>query len=341
MMDVDAEVELHRGDYVPSVHSYNLRIQHSEKKINHKIPSASQTPRPAPTPVLQPNSKPTSSPASPKLETMSVRQLRLLLVHMQLSEDGCIEKKDLIDKIGKKMSNGPVNTVKEEKKTNPKTPAVDGILIAELERIERYIGIDNCHYQVLGLKASEATSDSIKIASRKLFRLVHPDKVSLDLKTRAEKVFHCLNESVVKALSDLTKSKAKLPPRVAEMRSNQEPGGNAVVLRWRMPNHLTVDSRPEKFLVLASGGGLTVDQGFVANQTSSDDGQWIEFAISTVSRKGNDELFKRRIFNLSVIPVNQAGNGPQADCRIVIDSGKVLGSLSGPLPGLRRHNTFA
>jgi hypothetical protein len=103
-----------------------------------------------------------------------------------------------------------------------------------------------------------------------------------------------------------------------------------VLLRWKP------DKTAEGFRVTASlpnGFRTAIDQGVVAN-LSGDNGE-LEYAISTQSRAGNDELFRKGRFEVSVNSFNAAGES--APMTISVD---VLSRPSSVGGGLKRHHTI-
>ena len=275
-------------------------------------------------------------PEDPPLQSMSVRQLRTLMAQLNISSTGCIEKSELIDKITRASQPAPLPPPPPQRRSSAR-PVIDPAVLEELNRIESLTNASPL--KLLGLPRGSDV-ESVKVKSRKLFRLVHPDKVPAVLHTRAQAAFHSLQKAVEEITRADERVKALVPGRIAEIRFSVESGDNLVILRWKQPPNQPRAARPEKFAVVAYGGGLQVDQGFVLNQASSADGEWIEVAISALSRKGNDQLFKRRQFTVSIAGVNEAGEGPQTTTAVNIGTtAQSIGTLL--CPGLRRHNTFA
>jgi len=269
---------------------------------------------------------------------MSVRQLRVLMAQLNVSAVGCFEKPELIERIQRATEAPPVPPPPPQSRRASARPTVDPSVLDELRRIESLR--DASPLKILGLpRGSDA--DAVKIKSRKLFRLVHPDKVPAVLHARAQAAFHSLQLAVEAVTREEARGRAQLPGRIAEIRYTVESGGSPVILRWKQPVNMPRAARPEKYVVVAYGGGLQVDQGEVVNQASSQDGEWVEVAISSLSRKDNDQLFNRRQFTVSVAAVNNAGEGPHT-CVVVCIGAPPTAPVGYLLaPGLRRHNTFA
>ena len=236
--------------------------------------------------------------------------------------------------------------------------------LAEIVRIEEvaeaYTSKRLTCFDILGISRSGATEAAIKSRAKQLFRFVHPDKIHDDnVKRRAHNVFQLINQAVEEGVkicqstnssSSASNSACRDPPKPPiGIKYSIERGGQVVLLRWKPP---PPGSGADSFRVVASvcgssqhrtGGGI--DQGTVTNLTT-DSGD-LEYAISAQSRAGNDELFRRQRFDVTITSVNSAGES--SPMTITVDFsrktnpdifvGLVQQQQQNP-PSLKRHHTI-
>ena len=293
-----------------------------------------------------------SHPTVP-LEQLGIRQLRQLLSDLQISPDGCLEKVDLIDKIKKHAP-----TVARDKEIRKKSgrhqthesTAIDRsttlteqaapthqLVTAEISRILSC----STPLAILGITARDSL-DVAKVRAKKIFKLIHPDKVPADQKARAESAFHAVQAAL--ALVPRKNSTCSKPPKPADLQFIQ-PSPSTLIVRWKMPG-MDSSNRATSFRIHAGAiacygsccHSLCVPQGEVGAAASSEDGQLWEAALSSDSRVGNDELFRRRDFHVSITPINSAGEGNAGQLRVTIKAQPINGAIG---VGLKRHNTFA
>ena len=288
----------------------------------------------------------------PGLEALTVRQLKNLLTSAGVDTSDCVEKQDMVDKATKL---GLTNTTAGRPSVSAKsTPVMEAVHIPapaiakrhsrkhsggkvsatalmEIARIEDVSGKHGVScFDLLGVSRLGATEASIRSRSKQLFRHVHPDKIHEEaIKRRAHNVFQLINEAVEDALKLLATSAAKYPPKPpVGIKYTVERAGTVVLLRWKP------DVSAESFRVFACLPGLhrsAIDQGTVANMPG-DNGE-LEYAMSAQSRAGNDELFHRGKFEVSIAALNAAGESPSMTVSVDI-------SRSSSLGGLKRHHTI-
>ena len=288
------------------------------------------------------------------LESMTVRQLKNLLMSGGIDTSDCLEKQELVDRAKQHGLSNP--TVSRPSVSAKSTPVIEAAPISapsvavtkrqsrkhsggkvpqtalmEIGRIEEITCKPSCTcFDILGISRLGSSEASIKSRSKQLFRYVHPDKIHDDeVKRRAHNVFQLINEAVEEALKLVNSSTAKEPPKPPlGVKYTVERAGTVVLLHWKP------DKSAESFRVFASLAGLhksSIDQGTVANMTG-DNGE-LEYAISAQSRAGNDELFQRGRFEVSISAVNSAGESAAMTINVDISRANSLG-------GLKRHHTY-
>ena len=289
------------------------------------------------------------------LETMTVRQLTNLLVSAGVDTSDCLEKQELIDRANEHGLANPVGAGGGRQSVSAKsTPVLEAAPIPvpslgnvkrhsrkhsggkvsqtalmEIARIEEVCSKSgsNC-FDILGMSRSGATEASIKTRSKQLFRYVHPDKIQdEEVKRRAHNVFQLINQAVDDANKLVSSSVAKDPPRPPMgIKYTVERASTVVLLHWKP------DKTADCFRVFASLMGRTpIDQGTLANLTG-DNGE-LEYAISAQSRAGNDDLFRRGKFEVSISAINSAGESPPMSITVDLSRPNSLG-------GLKRHHTI-
>jgi hypothetical protein len=209
-------------------------------------------------------------------------------------------------------------------------------------------------FDILGISRAGATEAIIKSRAKQLFRFVHPDKIHDEsVKRRAHNVFQAINQAVEEAVkfcqssmtpSDVSTSASRDPPKPPiGIKYSIERGGQVVLLRWKPQSDDKRANHADSFRVFASVCGHTyrtgIDQGTVTNLTT-DSGD-LEYAISAQSRAGNDDLFRRGRFDVSIISVNSAGESHPMTTTIDF-SRKTFSDLSitSGGPSLKRHHTI-
>lgn len=226
--------------------------------------------------------------------------------------------------------------------------------LAEIVRIEGIIETsrrtNTTCFDILGISKAGATEAIIKSRAKQLFRFVHPDKIHDEtVKRRAHNVFQMINQAVEEGVkfclsttttSDVSISDPPKPP--IGIKYSIERGGQVVLLRWKPPSDDKKSNKADSFRVIASVCGHTyrtgIDQGTVTNLTT-DSGD-LEYAISAQSRAGNDDLFRRGRFDVSIISVNSAGESHPMTTTIDF-SRKTFSELSITSgPSLKRHHTI-
>ena len=237
--------------------------------------------------------------------------------------------------------------------------------LAEIVRIEEVAELYSSKrascFDILGMSRSGATEPMIKSRAKQLFRFVHPDKIHDEVvKRRAHVVFQLINQAVEEGVkicqsssslsSASSRSNASLrdPPKPPiGIKYSIERGGQVVLLRWKPPpvsdNGGSVGSSgPDSFRVVASVCGqhrTGIDQGTVTNLTT-DSGD-LEYAISAQSRAGNDDLFRRGRFDVTITSLNAAGESPPMTVTVDFSRRTIPDILSGqPPPSLKRHHTI-
>ena len=329
------------------------------RKSKSKRISGRQSGRPSAAPVTRRSTISTaSSGVNGTLETMTVRQLKNLLTSAGVDTTDCIEKQELVEKASRLGLSSTVGRASVSAKSTPSIEAapipaptlgnggrsskrhsrkqsngkVSTAAMTEIVRIEEVVTKHNATpFDILGMSRMGATDSSIKSRSKQLFRHVHPDKIHDDaIKQRAHNVFQLINQAVDDALKLISTTVAKDPPKPAMgIKYTIERAGTVVLLRWKP------DKSAEGFRVLAQlpgGYRSSVDQGTVTNMTG-DNGE-LEYAISAQSRAGNDEMFSRGKFEVSITAFNSAGDSPCMTINIDLNR---PGSTGG---GLKRHHTI-
>ena len=292
-----------------------------------------------------------AAPPGLGLEGMTVRQLKNLLTAAGVDTADCVEKQDMIEKatkLGLQPASGrpsvsakstpviepvqlPAPTVAKRHSRKHSGGKVSATALMEIARIEEVVAKHGAScFDILGVSRLGSTEASIRSRSKQLFRHVHPDKIHEEaVKRRAHNVFQLINEAVEEALKLLATSAARDPPKPPMgIKYTVERAGTVVLLRWKP------DSSAESFRVFACLPGLhraAIDQGTVANMPG-DNGE-LEYAISTQSRAGNDELFQRGKFEVAISAVNAAGESPSMTVCVDISRPSSLG-------GLKRHHTI-
>jgi len=296
-------------------------------------------------------------PQGPGLEGMTVRQLKNLLAAAGVDSSDCLEKQELVDRAqkhglsnpisgrpsvsakstpviepapipGPSLSNGAVPKRHSRKHSGGKVNQTAMMEIARIEEVSGKSGATS--FDILGISKMGASEPSVRSRAKQLFRYVHPDKIQDgELKRRAHNVFQLINQAVEEAIKNIQVSGVKEPPKpVLGIKYSVERAGTVVLLRWKP------DKSAESFRVFASIPSLHrsgIDQGTVANLTG-DNGE-LEYAISAQSRAGNDELFRRGKFEVSVAAVNSAGESQPMSISIDLSRPNSLG-------GLKRHHTI-
>lgn len=292
------------------------------------------------------------------LDSMTVRQLKTLLTGAGVDTADCLEKQELIEKatrlgltnpIGRPSVSSrstpvvepavipPVPTVASQAKRrsrNQSAGKVGPTALMEIARIEQVSsgGSKATCFDILGMSRLGACEASVKSRAKQLFRHVHPDKIhdnSGDLKQRAHNVFQLINQAVEEAMKSLPSNHVREPPKPpVGIKYSIERAGTVVLLRWRP------DKSADAFRVsacLQSGFRLAIDQGVVAN-LPGDNGE-LEYALSTQSRAGNDELFRKAKFDVSVSAINAAGESSPMTISVDVTRPSSVG-------GLKRHHTI-
>ena len=340
------------------IHSRKSSVPPSGRKSRSRV-SNRRSNRPS---VPNLGRKSTVSTASSSLDSMTVRQLKGMLTAAGVDTTDCIEKQELVDKAASLGLSNPIGRPSVSAKSTPTIepapiPAptignggarnskrhsrkqshgkVGATALMEIARIEEVSGKHAASaLDILGMSKMGATEASVKSRSKQLFRHVHPDKIHDDeVKKRAHNVFQLINKAVeeaLKLLASTSPSTAKEPPKPPiGIKYTIERAGTVILLRWKP------DRSAESFRVsaqLPGGFRASIDQGTVANMPG-DNGD-LEYAISTQSRAGNDELFGRGRFEVSVTALNSAGESPSMT--IIVDMNRPS-SMGG---GLKRHHTI-
>lgn len=315
--------------------------------------------RPSAAPVPRKSAVRASVAPSLGLESMTVRQLKNLLMTAGVDTSDCLEKSELIERATRHgLSNSVISRQSVSSKSTPvmepapiSAPSVaistgavqkrqsrkhSGVKVSqtalmEIARIEEVsVKASATCFDILGISRLGATETSIKSRSKQLFRYVHPDKIhDEEVKRRAHNVFQLINEAVDEALRAVSCAAQKEPPKPPlGIKYTVERAGTVVLLHWRP------DKSAESFRVFASLPGLNrtaIDQGTVANITA-DNGE-LEYAISAQSRAGNDELFRKGRFEVSISAVNAAGESACMTISVDVTRPSSLG-------GLKRHHTI-
>ena len=323
----------------------------SKTNRNSNRPSAAPAPRKS-------TARPSVAPGL-GLESMTVRQLKNLLMTAGVDTSDCLEKSELIERATRHgLSNSVVSRPSVSAKSTPvmepapiSAPSVavttgavqkrhsrkhSGVKVSqtalmEIGRIEEVSAKPNATcFDILGISRLGANEPTIKSRSKQLFRYVHPDKIhDEEVKRRAHNVFQLINQAVDDALKAVSVSAHKEPPKPPlGIKYTVERAGTVVLLHWKP------DKSAESFRVFASLPGLNrsaIDQGTVANITA-DNGE-LEYAISAQSRAGNDELFRKGRFEVSISAVNTAGESACMTISVDVTRPSSLG-------GLKRHHTI-
>ncbi|EER02116.1 hypothetical protein Pmar_PMAR028495 [Perkinsus marinus ATCC 50983] len=203
----------------------------------------------------------------------------------------------------------PRGRVREEK----------SLLMVELERIER-LPQSAGPMQILGLTRPPSSVGEVKKKLRALSKVVHPDKTANEphLRGRAGEAFQRMNSAAQGVIKLLEKGAATAAPpgRVQQLTYRME--GEVLIVQWRPPadvNRRAVSS----YRVVASAPGTTpIEQGLVSAQGSTTDDGWVECAISSQGRRGNDILFHKQHFQVSVNASNPSGPGPTAQLHVYL-----------------------
>ena len=300
-----------------------------------------------------------ASASSGGLEAMTVRQLKTLLTGAGVDTADCLEKQELVAKASRL---GLTNPMGRPSVTSRSTPVVEPAAIAvpvlkrrsrnqsggkvgptalmEIGRIEEVSLRSNAtSFDILGMSRMGASEASVKSRAKQLFRHVHPDKIhdnNGEIKRRAHHVFQQINQAVDEALKSVSSTQVRAPPKPPlGIKYSIERAGTVVLLRWKSPP--PEESVADGFRVFASlhSNRTPIDQGVVANMVS-DNGE-LEYAISTQSRAGNDELFRKGRFEVSVCAFNAAGESPSMTISVDVSRPSSLGGGGG---GLKRHHTI-
>jgi hypothetical protein len=335
----------------PSMFGGRVKMRRIEESLGRADPPTVRKSRTRNSSARVPRTSSSATDAYTALTAMTVRQLKNMLVSAGFDPSGCIEKSELVEKakrlgLGKQSRNsgsGQPPSTKPTPYMQPVVPPQDPpparkrhssrkhsggrvspAAIAEIARIEEVCSrVGSTCFDILGMSRLGATDIAVRSRSKQLFRHVHPDKIhddTGDIKRRAHNVFQSINQAVDEAMRIL--SSAKSPPKPPSgLTYTIERSGTVLVLRWRP------EPNTESFRVTAG----VIDQGSVANLTS-DTGE-LEYAISTHSRSGNDELFRRGRFEVSVVAVNVAGESQRVS--VLVD---VMNNAGGGL--LKRHHTI-
>ncbi|EEQ97434.1 hypothetical protein Pmar_PMAR029157 [Perkinsus marinus ATCC 50983] len=216
-------------------------------------------------------------------------------------------------------------------------------LMVELERIER-LPQSAGPMQILGLTRPPSSVGEVKKKLRALSKVVHPDKTANEphLRGRAGEAFQRMNSAAQEVIKLLEKGAATAAPpgRVQQLTYRME--GEVLIVQWRPPadvNRRAVSS----YRVVASAPGTTpIEQGLVSAQGSTTDDGWVECAVSSQGRRGNDILFHKQHFQVSVNASNPSGPGPTAQLHVYTNNSKRPPSRIPPPPpleGSRRGNT--
>lgn len=296
-------------------------------------------------------------PARQTLEGMTVRQLKNLLAASGIDTSDCLEKQELVQKAQKHGLSNPVSG--RPSVSAKSTPVIEPVPIPapslangtapkrhsrkhsgckvnqtalmEIARIEEVSSKSTAtSFDILGVSRMGASEASVRSRAKQLFRYVHPDKIQdEEIKRRAHNVFQLINQAVDESLKQISVSGIRDPPKpVLGIKYTVERAGTVVLLRWKP------DKSAESFRVFASIPTLHrsgIDQGTVANLTG-DNGE-LEYAISAQSRAGNDELFRRGKFEVSIVAINSAGESTPISISIDLSRPNSVG-------GLKRHHTI-
>ncbi|KAF4667927.1 hypothetical protein FOL46_002280 [Perkinsus olseni] len=299
----------------------------------------------------------------------SIARMTIKMLKEELTKEGidfsrCVEKSELVEKLKQARQAGASRRKQASARGSPAAPKAQELrpprrslrlsqaaaalsqpkavlkspLMVELERIER-LPRSATPMQVLGLPRLPSNVGEVKKKLRALSKVVHPDKTANEkhLRGRAGAAFQRINSAAQEAIKLLEEATTAPPGRVRELTYRME--GEVLVVQWRPPtdvNKRTVSS----YRVVASAPGTTpIEQGIVNAQGSTTDDGWVECAISSQGRRGNDTLFLRQQFQVTVNATNPSGQGPTALLHVSLNRGPPSRIPPPPLEGLRRGNT--
>lgn len=335
-----------------------------------------------------PERRPSPSPGPPRGSTGgSIARMTIKMLKEELTREGidfskCVEKSELVDKLrrarqgrthpsargsaapaGSQELRPPRRSLRLSQAAALQPKAVlKSPLMVELERIEGLPSSAKA-MQVLGLTKQPCTVGEVKKKLRALSKVLHPDKTANEphLRGRASAAFQRINSAAQEAIKLLEEATTAPPGRVQQLTYHME--GEVLIVQWRPPTDVSKRTLVGSYRVVASASGTTpIEQGVVNAQGSTTDEGWVECAISSQGRKGNDILFRRQQFHVSVSASNSSGSGPSASLHVCTNSRRAPSriplpppTLDGPrgantgsytaaarshgLGGLRRHNT--
>lgn len=321
-------------------------LEHGRAKLRRIAEMSPPRKSSVPTPARKSRARRSAAPSARvstavplTLDSMTTRQLKNLLLHAGCDASDCIEKSDLVDKATRLGLSRPSLSAPSSSHVTPVFQPVapkrqsrkhSGVskhtaTLNEIVRIEKSESL-TC-WDILDIPRF-STESVIRSKSKLLFRQVHPDKIQdSDLTKRAQHVFHVINKAVDEAVS-LVGTTASIPPPESpgNIHYTVERGGTVVVLKWSSVLRATC------FKVVAQSlGGHSIEQGSVANLTSHSDE--LEYAISTQSRAGNDELFRKGRLDVLITSVGNGGESRPSKVSIAL-------SASSGGGGLKRHHTI-
>ncbi|EER12263.1 hypothetical protein Pmar_PMAR001060 [Perkinsus marinus ATCC 50983] len=258
-----------------------------------------------------PERRPSPSPGPPRGSTGgSIARMTIKMLKEELTREGidfskCVEKSELVDKLrrarqgrthpsargsaapaGSQELRPPRRSLRLSQAAALQPKAVlKSPLMVELERIEGLPSSAKA-MQVLGLTKQPCTVGEVKKKLRALSKVLHPDKTANEphLRGRASAAFQRINSAAQEAIKLLEEATTAPPGRVQQLTYHME--GEVLIVQWRPPTDVTSGTTP-------------IEQGVVNAQGSTTDEGWVECAISSQGRKGNDILFRRQQFHVS------------------------------------------